>query len=63
MLKDKIKQARLDSGMTQRELAEKVGAIPQTIMKYEKGLRNPKIDMIQKIAQATGKEITYFLEV
>lgn len=34
---DKIKALRVSAGMTQGELAEKVGTIKQTIYKYESG--------------------------
>ena len=42
-----IKQARQNSKMTQKELAEKVGIATITIQQYERGVRTPKIETLQ----------------
>lgn len=45
---------RKDLGMTQAELAKKMGVKPQTISQYERGIKNPKPDTIKKFADALG---------
>ena len=47
-----IKQARQNSKMTQKELAEKVGVSYQMIQAWENNRRNPKTETLKKIAVA-----------
>lgn len=42
---EKIKEIRKVSGMTQEELADKLGVSRQTISKWEKGLSTPDLEM------------------
>lgn len=49
-----LKKARLDAGMTQKELAEKCGMADSAIRKYESGKVVPKIDTRKRIAVALG---------
>ena len=46
-----LKDKRIDAGMTQKELAEKVGCSPAAIMRYEANQREPKQEVIEKIAE------------
>lgn len=52
-----IKQYRTQKGMTQADLAQKVGTTMQNISQYERGIRNPKIQNLQKIADALGVDV------
>lgn len=54
---EKIKNARIKSGMTQAELANILGIPYQSISQWERGLRNPKYDTLQKIATALDTPI------
>ncbi len=47
-----IKQARTNIGMTQAELAKRLGVTPQAISQYERGIKNPKNETLKKIATA-----------
>lgn len=47
-----IKKIRIRTGLTQAELADRLGVTPQVISQYERGLKNPKIETIQRIADA-----------
>lgn len=47
-----IKAAREKAGMTQVELGKKVGVSGVAIMRYEKGLREPRIEQLRAIADA-----------
>ena len=49
---ERIKAARKKAGMTQKELADKLGIPYQGISQYERGIRNPKIATVKKIAEA-----------
>ena len=49
-----IKNARLSVGITQAELARRLGVTPQAISQYERGEKKPKIETIKKIADALG---------
>lgn len=51
---ERIKAARKKAGMTQKELADKLGIPYQGISQYERGVRNPKIDTLEKIADSLG---------
>lgn len=49
---EKIKAAREKAGFTQAELASKLGIPYQSIGQWERGLRNPKWETLEKIAEA-----------
>lgn len=49
---ERIKGARTRKGLTQQELAGKLGVTYVNISQYERNLRNPKVETLQKIADA-----------
>lgn len=61
-ISDKIKNIRTAHKITQEQLAELSGINLSTISKYEAGLRNPKPDQLQKIADALGISVNIFLD-
>lgn len=54
---ERIKAARINAGLTQRELAERLNVSFVNISQWENGVRNPKIETLQKIAEALGVEV------
>lgn len=48
----KIKIARMQAGMTQAQLAKQIGTTSQNISQYERDIRKPKYETLQKIAKA-----------
>ena len=52
-----IARARLAAGLTQAQLAEKVGVLPNQIGNWERGFRVPKLDALRRIAAALGCKI------
>ena len=58
----KIKELRDASGMTQTELAERIGVSKSVISAYEKGIRNPSHKVIQSIAEVFGISALSFYE-
>ena len=51
---ENIQKIRKDMGLTQKELAEKVGVATITIQQYERNVRVPKIETLSKIGAALG---------
>lgn len=49
---ERLKIARTEKGMTQLELANKIGASYQQISQYERDLRSPKFETLKRIADA-----------
>ena len=56
-----IKLIRQQKGMTQAQLAAAVGTTSQNISQYERGVRNPKIETLQRIATALGEDVIAFI--
>lgn len=48
----RIKAARKAAGMTQKELGDKLGLSFQSIAQWENDLRNPKMETLERIADA-----------
>lgn len=53
----KLKIARVEKGLSQQELADKVEATRQTIGLIEKGKYNPSLNLCIKIAKALEKTL------
>lgn len=52
-----LKKARLNAGMTQKELADKCGMADSAIRKYESGKIVPKVDTMRKISNALNVDM------
>lgn len=60
---ERIKDYRKKAGLSQKELGKKLNVSQQHIAQYENGKRTPKLDTIQKIADALSIPINAFLEL
>ena len=58
----KLKEIRVKQGISQRELARRLGTTPQNISQYESGKRKPKLPTLNKIAAALGVSATDLLD-
>jgi len=58
----KLQQAREDVGLSQEELAKKIGCTQASLSNYELGKRRLYLADLQRIGQIMGKPIAYFLE-
>lgn len=58
---DRLRAARKSSGLTQRDVAEKLGATQANYSKYEKGTVTPRADSLVRFAQAVGTSVPYLL--
>lgn len=54
MLKDNIKKARLNTGLTQIEVANKLGVAQAQYARWENGGRNPRKGTVEKLAEIFG---------
>ena len=50
----KIRYERQKAGLTQAQLAKKIGVSESRISQYERGLENPRVCTLLKIADAIG---------
>lgn len=58
----KIKELREKAGMTQTELADKLGLSKSVISAYEKGIRNPSYKVLPLLAKVFNVPELYFFE-
>ena len=58
---EKLKKARLDAGLTQVEVAEKLGRPQSHISNVENGQQRVDIIELQRFAKLYGKSVNYFL--
>ena len=60
--RDKLKKKRTEAGLTQLQLAQKVGVTARTIQNYELGERVPSnLGVAQKLADTLGTTVEYLL--
>lgn len=58
----RIAIAREEAGLNQKELAEMLGISQATLSNYEKGKRRVYLPQLQRIAEAVGRPLEYFLQ-
>lgn len=59
----RIQQAREEWGLTQEELAFKLGCTQSALSNYELGKRRLYLAGLEQVAQILGKPVSYFLEL
>jgi transcriptional regulator with XRE-family HTH domain len=57
-----LQLARLEAGLSQRELAQRAGVTQSEIARIESGRREPSIPTLQKILAGAGLELRFRLE-
>jgi transcriptional regulator with XRE-family HTH domain len=58
----RIQQAREELGITQQELAARLGCTQAALSNYELGKRRLYLANLEKIAAALGRPLSYFTE-
>lgn len=58
----KLQKAREEAGLSQEELAKRLGCTQASLSNYELGKRRLYLADLQRIGQLLGKPVTYFLE-
>ncbi len=62
VFKERLKQKRVEAGMTQVQLAQSAGVTARTIQNYELGTRKPSnVEVVQKIADVLHTTTEYLL--
>lgn len=56
---DRLKEARLQKGYTQEQIAEKIGVAKSTYTGYEKGTREPNVNTIGKLMKEFGVDANF----
>lgn len=59
-LGERLKQARKAAGLTQRQLAEKIGVSNTSVSNWEKGISSPDPDTIQHLCWALNVDPNFF---
>lgn len=52
-----LKAARVNRGLTQKELGDLLGKSYVTISKWENGITSPRLDEFQDLCKALGAEV------
>ena len=59
----RIREKREKAGISQKDLAEKVGVTPSAINQYENGTKKPSTDILAKIAVEIDTSSDYLLGI
>ena len=62
-ISNEVSTLRMNKGITQEELAEKVGVSRQTIIAIEKGNYTPSVTLALKIAKFFKKSVEYIFQI
>lgn len=54
-----IIRKRIDKGLTQKILAERIGTKQSAIARFESGKYNPSVAFLQKVAHALGGKLSF----
>lgn len=57
-----LKDIRLKQGLSQGKLAKKLGVHPTYISSFERGIRNPSLKVIERLARALNMPIRNFFK-
>jgi len=63
---ERIRELRIKAGITQKDLADRMGLPRQQVNVWETGVRTPKIENLKRVADAlgiNGEEYLYLLGV
>lgn len=61
MVSKKIKDLRLEMGLTQKDLAQKIGSTSKNIWAYENNIATPPADILIKLADFFNCSVDYLL--
>lgn len=58
----RLRELRNKSGLTQNEIANKIGVSGQTILNWENGIYEPKINQLIQLADLFNVTVDYLIE-
>ncbi len=61
MLKDRLKELRIEKGLRQVDVANAVGVTLRAICNYEAGTREPSLEMLIKLCRFLETDPNYLL--
>lgn len=61
-LNDRLKEARKNSGMTQKDVEDKTNIKANTISNWEQGISEPDVDKLKILCSLYHREPNYFFE-
>ncbi|HYD34654.1 MAG TPA: helix-turn-helix transcriptional regulator [Vitreimonas sp.] len=61
-LADKLKKARKDAGLSQKELGHVLLLSDKAVSSYEVGRAQPSLETLKQISKLTNRPVTYFVE-
>jgi len=61
MLKDRLKELRIEKGLRQIDVANAVGVTLRAICNYEAGTREPSLEMLVKLCRFFETDPNYLL--
>ena len=61
-ISQKIRYARTEAGLSQKDLAAQLQLSDKAVSSYEVGRAQPGIEVLRDIGQATGRPVTYFID-
>ena len=61
MLKDRLREVRLEKGLRQKDVAEAMGLTIRAICNYEAGAREPSLDILIKLCKFFDTTPNYLL--
>lgn len=59
----KIKTARKEAGLSQKQLASLVGVSDKAVSAYEVGRAQPPVGILREISNVTYKPVSYFVDL
>ena len=63
MIGENIRQVRTSAGVSQAELAERIGVYQKDICRWETGARTPSLEAFAKICKALNVSADVLLEI
>lgn len=59
----RIKELRVGKGLSQQELAEKLGVMQHTVSKYENNVKRPSLEVLVSLADILDTTTDYLLGI
>ena len=56
-MRENLRQARKDKGMTQKQVAKKLGVVESCYANWEQGRTEPNIDMLRRLGEILSVDI------
>jgi transcriptional regulator with XRE-family HTH domain len=58
---ERLRELRIAKGYTQQDIADKIHVNKQTISQYERGVRQPQIEVLEQLADVFNVDMNYLL--